>query len=185
MYDVNKIKEIVKDNLSNYRYEHCLLTAEEAKKLAKVYGVDGEKAYLAGILHDFAKEFNRNENMKWIKKGNLSKDILCDEYVKIAHSYIGAIAIKELFEVDDQICNAVKYHTIGNVKMCLFDKIVFISDKIGRNDKSKFIENLKKKAYKNIDEALIFYFKNQKEKFKKNGKKLHPDTIELLNKISK
>lgn len=184
MYDIDKIKNDLKDSLSDYRYEHSLLVAKEAKNLAVHYEIDKDKAYLAGLVHDIAKEFSNEENIKWIKKGKLSKDLLSDENIKIAHSYIGAIVVKEIYNLDDEICSAVKYHTVGNVKMNLLDKIIFIADKIGRKDTSDFIEELKEKAYKNIDEAMLFFFIHQQEKFEKKGKKLHTDTLEFIKYLN-
>lgn len=184
MYDIDKIKNDLKDSLSDYRYEHSLLVAKEAKNLAVHYEIDKDKAYLAGLVHDIAKEFSNEENIKWIKKGKLSKDLLSDENIKIAHSYVGAIVVKEIYNLDDEICSAVKYHTVGNLKMNLLDKIIFIADKIGRKDTSDFIEELKEKAYKNIDEAMLFFFIHQQEKFEKKGKKLHTDTLEFIKYLN-
>ena len=75
MYDIEKIKNDLKNNLSQFRFEHSLLVADEAKKLALHYNYDSEKAYVAGLVHDIAKEFDDFENDKWIKKYNLTGDI--------------------------------------------------------------------------------------------------------------
>ena len=68
MYNIEQIKNDLKNNLSQFRYEHSILVAEEAKKLANHYNIDEEKAYIAGLVHDIAKEFSDDENSKWIKK---------------------------------------------------------------------------------------------------------------------
>lgn len=180
MYDIDKIKKDLKNILSDYRYEHSILVADEAKKLANHYGIDENKAYLAGLVHDIAKEFSNEENIKWIEKGDLPKELLSDENIKIAHADIGAVFLKEKYIFDDDICSAVKYHTVGNVKMNLLAKIIFIADKFGRKKVDAFIEELKEKAYKNIDEAMLFFFIHQQEEFDKKGKKLHSDTLELM-----
>ena len=180
MYDIDKIKKDLKNILSDYRYEHSILVADEAKNLANHYGIDEDKAYLAGLVHDIAKEFSNEENIKWIEKGDLPTELLSDENIKIAHADIGAVFLKEKYIFDDDICSAVKYHTVGNVKMNLLAKIIFIADKFGRKKVDAFIEELKEKAYKNIDEAMLFFFIHQQEEFDKKGKKLHSDTLELM-----
>ena len=58
MYNISKIKTDLKNNLSEYSYEHCIMVANEAKKLAIHYNVDPEKAYLAVLVHDIAKEYS-------------------------------------------------------------------------------------------------------------------------------
>ncbi|MBR4073387.1 MAG: HD domain-containing protein, partial [Clostridia bacterium] len=45
-------KKILKKNLKESRYIHSLAVADEALRLAEMYGADPQKAYLAGLLHD-------------------------------------------------------------------------------------------------------------------------------------
>ncbi len=185
MYNIEDIILDIKNSLSDFRYEHSLLVANEAKKLAKHYGCDENKAYIAGLVHDIAKEFSEEDNKKWIKNSNIKYDISLPEFSKIAHADIGAIVAKVKYNLDDEICNAIKYHTIGNEDMTTFDKIIFIADKIGRKNKNSFTDELSSLAYENLDKAIITYIKRQKEKLESKGEKLHPDTILLLNKIDK
>ena len=91
------------------------------------------------------------------------------------------IYVKEKYGFDDEICMAVRYHTIGNPNMSTFDKIIYIADKIGRKDKDEFIMNLKKIAYEDIDKAVYVFLLHQKEKFDKKNKSLSNSTLELLN----
>ena len=180
MYDIKRIKEDLKNNLSEFRFEHSLLVADEAKKLALHYSIDSEKAYIAGLVHDIAKEFNDIENNKWIKEYNLSGDVFSPEYKNVIHANIGAIVVRELYKLDDEICNAVCYHAIGNVPMNELDKIVFVADKIARKTATPLIEELKLLAYKNLDKALEVYLKNQINKLESRGLKMHPISLELL-----
>lgn len=181
MYNVDQIKKDLKNNLSIKRYEHSIMVAKEAKKLARHYHIDENKAYVAGLVHDIAKEFDNKENAQIITKYHLSNEWLLPKFEKIIHAEIGSYVIRSKYNLDEDICNAVKYHTIGNVSMNLLDKIIFMADKIGRKIKTPTIERQRKLAYKNIDQALIDYLKNQKEQFENTDKELHPDSIELLN----
>lgn len=183
MYNIEKIKNDLKNNLSEFRYEHSIRVAEEAKKLAEYYNVNEEKAYLAGIVHDIAKEFSDEENTMWIEKYNLPRELTTNEYKKIAHSYIGAVVVKELYGLDDEISNAVKYHTIGNVSMSILDKIIFIADVIGRKDSNSYIEEIRKLAYQDLDEALKQCLINQKERLESRGESFHPEALKLLKAI--
>ena len=54
----DKIREYIEKNLSQKRYEHSLLVAKEGERLAVKYGENPEKAYLAGLIHDCAKELD-------------------------------------------------------------------------------------------------------------------------------
>lgn len=180
MYNIEKIKEDLKNNLSEFRFEHSLLVAMEAKKLANHYNFDEDKAYIAGLVHDIAKDFTDEENSKWIKEYNLSDDMLSTEYKDIVHGIIGSLAVKKWYNLDDDICNAVRYHTIGNVPMSILDKIVFLADKIARKKTNPIIEKERILAYQNLDSALIFCLEHEKEMLENIGKKMHSTSLDLL-----
>lgn len=183
--DIKTIKEELKKTLSQKRYNHSILVAEEAKKLAKHYHINEEKAYLAGLIHDIAKELTEDENIYWIKKGKLSKNLENKENLNIKHADIGAVIAKEKYNLDDDICNAIKYHTIGNKNMDLLAKIIYIADKIGREKIPEALIPVKKLAYQDIDKALLYCLEKQKIRLKEKGIKMHDDTKELLKELQK
>ena len=59
--NLKQAKELVRGRLSDKRYEHTLNVRKMAVKLAKRYGVDEDKAALAALLHDSAKEISKDE----------------------------------------------------------------------------------------------------------------------------
>ena len=182
MYDIDTIKKDIKNHLSDYRYNHSILVADAAYSLADFYNLDCDKAYIAGLVHDISKEFSDEENNIYISKYNIDKKYLSDDLKPVLHGIIGACYIKEKYNMDDEICESVKYHTLGNINMSLFDKIILISDKIGRDNPDKELIRL---AYKNIDSALVYIFEYQKNKLSKQGKSLDIDTIKLLESLKK
>ncbi len=181
--NIEKIKSDLKNNLSQFRYEHSLRVAEEAKKLAEHYNINAEKVYLAGLVHDIAKEFSSEENEKWIKKYKLPKELLDPKFKEIIHADIGSVVVKELYGFDNEICNAVKYHTIGNITMDLFDKIIFVADVTGRKTSNLKIQEIKKLSYIDINKAVKQCLINQKEILENNGGSFHPKALELLNSL--
>lgn len=184
MYDVEQIKKDLKNILSEFRYEHSLMVATEAKQLAKHYHVDEEKAYIAGLVHDIAKEFSNEENNKWIDKYQLSKEIISSEFSKVLHAEIGAFVVEERYHLDKEISNAVRYHAIGHVPMTTLEKIIFIADKIGRKTTTPDIGQEKTLAYENLDKALIHYLLRQKKELEDKGRTFHPTSLKLLQSIS-
>ena len=180
MWDIDKIDSDVKSMLSSYRYQHSVMVAKCAKDLALIYNIDTNKAYIAGLLHDIAKEFNDEENQYYIDKYNIDKRYLTDNLKPILHGIIGSYYVKEKYNMDDEICNSIKYHSLGNIDMTLFEKIILISDKLGRDNYSEELLSL---AKNDIDKALIYYFEWLKNKFESNGKSLEPETMLLLQKL--
>lgn len=183
--NINEIDTYLKENLSKKRYEHSLLVAKEAKSLAKIYHVDEEKAYLAGLMHDIAKELSEEENNYWIKKGNLADDLKKENYKKIRHADIGAIIAKEKYNLDNDICNAIKYHTIGNKNMDTLAKIIYIADKIGRKEIPKELIPIKDLVKKDLNAALIYFIEKQNKNLISKNITPHKNTEELLQTLKK
>jgi predicted HD superfamily hydrolase involved in NAD metabolism len=182
MYDIEKIKDDVKKHMSEYRYNHSILVAQSACSLAKYYNLDYDKAYLAGIVHDIAKEFSDDENNYYIKKYKIDNKYLTDDLKPVLHGIVGSYYLKEKYNMDDEICNSVKFHTLGNPRMTMFDKIILVSDKIGRDNPDEELISL---SYKNIDSAITYIFEKLEKKLKMSGKSLDKDSIEMLKNIKK
>ena len=180
MIDLNEIKRDLMNRLSAKRYGHSLRVADEAKRLAHIYHVDEEKAYVAGLVHDVAKEFNEQENRYWIGRHHLSEFLLNREFRKILHAEVGSVVAKELYDVDEEIMQAIRYHTVGNVGMTLFDKIIFVADKIESGKNYPGIQEERVWAYQDIDRALILCLRNQKNKLEGEGKVFHHNALNLL-----
>lgn len=181
MEEISKIKEDLKNTLSEYRYNHSLRVAEEAQKLARCYNIDEQKAYLAGLVHDIAKEYSEEENKQIVEKYNLSNELLQKENKKNLHAEIGFIIAKEQYKLPDEICNAIKYHTFGDVNMSLLDIIIFVADKIEPGKKYDGIEEERKLAYIDIKKSMIMCIENKIKKLTRENKYINPRTIEVLN----
>ena len=182
-YNLEDIKVYLENNLSRERYAHSIRVAEEAKELAKYYGVNEENTYIAGLLHDIAKEYDRDLNKYWIDKYNLDKSLLDSSNSKICHALVGSVVAKELFGVSEDIARAIKYHTIGNINMTLLDKIIFVADKIENGKDYPGIDEERRLAYKDIDKALLKCIQNSKVVLENKGRCLHEDTVKLLQNL--
>lgn len=133
MKTIDEIKKWLKDNLNEERYFHSLGVADCARDLAEKYGLDKEKCYLAGLVHDCAKCY-KNEDLLEILQTKMHCDMEELLNPKTYHSPAGAYLAKELFEIDDkEILDAIYCHTVGKEKMSVFEKVIFLADKIEPN----------------------------------------------------
>ena len=130
---VNEIKDALKHCLDKERFEHSIGTAECAAELANKYGIDTNKAYLAGLIHDCAK-CESKESLEQILKDNSKILGITDcEFIapKTFHAPAGAVVAKERFGInDDEILSAIRWHTIGKKDMTHLEKIIYLADKI-------------------------------------------------------
>ena len=152
---IEQIKNDLKNILSERRYIHSIGVMEMCEELAKLYGVDVEKAKLAGLLHDNAKEMPREKMLKYVEENNIPITEVERINTPILHGKIGADIAKKKNNVDEEIENAIKYHTTGKENMTLLQKVVFVSDKIDETRKYEGVEELRKLAFENLDEAII------------------------------
>lgn len=186
MENIEKIKEDLKQILSEKRYIHSIGAMEKAIELAKTYGEDEEKSALAALTHDIAKEMTVEEYYKYAKENNieLSKDDkMC---TSVLHGIIGADIVKKKYGFTDEMCRAIYYHTTGITNMTTFEKIIFLADKVEERtrpkDKADVIRNIIKE--KGLDEAILWIADDYTiPKAIKNMDILHPNTINVRNEI--
>ena len=85
--DIEKIIEKLKKMLKPNRLKHSINGANCAVKLSEIYGCDKDKAYLAGLVHDCAKYFTKDQIEIYVKKyviWQLSQYILSFSYLNNA-----------------------------------------------------------------------------------------------------
>ena len=185
MEKIEKMKEDLKNILSERRYIHSVGVMEMCEKLAKIYKVDVEKAKIAGLLHDNAKEMSPEEMLNYVKKNNIEITEIEKINTPILHGKIGADIAKKKYGVDKQIEDAIKYHTTTNIKMDTLAKILYVSDKIEMNRMSDEynIQEEREVAKKDLDRAVLMIIDSNIESLIKKGKLIEQESIETRNKI--
>lgn len=177
-YDYEKYKEILKKMLSPKRFNHSVNVAAVAEDLAKHYGLDPEKAKIAGLLHDICKEMPDEENEKLIPKD--VKKRICSP--KILHGPAAGEYIKNKFKItDEEVLNAVKYHTVGRKSMSTFEKIISIADYTSPERKWGDVSKTRELAYKDLDLAMLKKVSTEIVACVQKGLQVSPDTAEAYN----
>lgn len=133
---VEGYKEILKNRLSVKRYTHSVGVANTAARLAGMFNGDIERAYLAGLMHDYARELTEEELLELTAKHHLSTDGVELMQTSLLHGPVGAWLLEqEGLITDPQVLDAIRWHTTGHPDMDQLARIVYISDYIepGRN----------------------------------------------------
>lgn len=187
--NINKINEDIKKELSEKRYNHSVGVMKKAEELAKIYNVNVNKAKLVGLAHDIGKELSSEEKLKYVKENNIKIDEIEKINVGLLHSKIGADICKKRYGFDEEMQNAIKYHTTGNKDMNLLAKIIFVADKIEETrkykdeNKMKILEEARNLAKENIDKALLYEIDASLIYTIQKKELIHPDSIETRNMI--
>lgn len=133
---VEGYKEILKNRLSVKRYTHSVGVANTAARLAGMFNGNIEKAYLAGLMHDYARELSEEELLELTAKHDLSTDGVELMQTSLLHGPVGAWLLEqEGLITDKQVLDAIRWHTTGHPDMDQLARIIYISDYIepGRN----------------------------------------------------
>lgn len=177
-------EEIVAAQLSEKRFQHSLRVAQVARKLADVHDVDSRKAYHAGVLHDYCKEYSKEKLIKYAVDHQLISDILELHMLQTLHGPVAAEVLKEKDLVSDQsILQAIKYHTTGHPEMDILAKIIFIADYIEPDRKTPNIDFIERVAYRNLDEALLLIINQTMSYLQSKNSFIHPNMLYLRNKL--
>ena len=125
---VNEILAKVEEKYANSkRLAHILGVAKLAKELAHKYNVNEEKAYIAGLLHDYYKYEPICEMIELINNDEIR--VKFESAPQIYHAYASSVAANKFFNIfDEEILNAIKYHVYGRLNMTLLEKILVVSD---------------------------------------------------------
>lgn len=183
MMEESKIKKYLENALSEKRFKHSLGVAEEAERLADKYGTDKKKAYLAGLVHDVAKEIDTDSARNMLKdRFGIRVDPVTYNVPKLLHAPLGACLAQTEFGIfDAEILDAVKYHTTAKADMSLLTKIIYMADYIEPNRDFEGVEELRKQAYQDLDEAIITGLDYTISELLSEGKMFHPDTVHARN----
>ncbi len=156
-FDEEEIKNILKKMMNPNRFEHSVNVAKRAAFLAEKYGADVEKAYFAGLVHDICKGIPEKEQLEIIERAGIELDEDTKRSPALWHSIAGSVWIqKELSVTDDDIINAVRYHTSGRANMTLLEKVVYMADLTSADRSYPDAEYTRRLTDHSLDEGIAY-----------------------------
>ncbi len=152
-----RFQAVLKSRMSDKRFIHSVAVADEAVRLAKKYGADEEKAKIAGLLHDITKETPHDEQVALMERFNIPLTDLEKVSQKLWHAISGAAFVKYIIGIDDEdICNAIRYHTSGRANMSVLEKCIFIADFTSAERNYNGVEEMRNLSNKSLEEAMRY-----------------------------
>lgn len=149
-------EDMVRRTLSPKRFQHTMNVKKLAVRMAQHYGVDTEKAALAAILHDSAKELPRTELLQIMQDNAIIKKGTQNRPEPVWHGICAAILAKTQWNVqDEEILSAIACHTTGKENMSKLDKILFLADMTSAERNYPGVEELRSLEMRNLDKAMI------------------------------
>ena len=180
---LSQLRPVALSYLKHKRIPHVLGTEQEAIRLAKRYGADVEKARIAALLHDCTKKLEMEDQLELCRHYGIELDELESRALKLLHAKTGAAIARDVFGVDEEIYNAIWWHTTGHGGMTLLEKIIYLADYIEPSRVFPGVEDLRKACYEDLDKGLLMGLEMTIEEMLSMGNPVHRATIEARDAL--
>lgn len=175
------IEAYIEKNASEKRKIHTEGVRQTAIMLAEKYGPLNEtlrqKAELTALFHDMYRGVSTDIMNYYVKHLGLDEKRYRNN-ANLAHGKIAAAVMEREYGItDDDMLNAVSFHTTGRPGMSLLEKIIYIADAIEPNRSYPGVEELRKSAERDIDLACLQSLTSTIAYVRGENKYLDEDTI--------
>ncbi|NLY36996.1 MAG: HD domain-containing protein [Tissierellia bacterium] len=133
------------------------------KRLARYWGADEDFLIRAALLHDLGYAFGGD---------GLG-------HARISGRYAGIAGCDRI------TIRAINLHTLGGPNMSLEEKLLFLADGIEEGRHFPGVEEIRKLAFVNLDQALLAFLRGTKVYLVKQGKNAHKKSILMEKEIKR
>ncbi len=147
LYQGGRVFEFVKKTLPEKRLIHTAEVTVTALKKVKELGLDKDKVVLACILHDCAKYIDYRS----VKGFKLPEGVPAP----VVHAFLGAFVAEKMLKIsDEEVIDAIRYHTSGKANMSTLGKLLFVSDMVEKNRSYEGVERLREIYERDFEESF-------------------------------
>ncbi|BBE39619.1 bis(5'-nucleosyl)-tetraphosphatase (symmetrical) YqeK [Streptococcus dysgalactiae] len=180
-YSRTELLAKIAEQMSPKRFKHVLGVEKAALSLAERYGCDSNKASLAALLHDYAKECPDQVFLDLIDKYQLSPE-LAKWNNNVWHGMVGIYKIQEDLGLQDkEILRAIEIHTVGAAEMTLLDKVLYVADYIEEGRIFPLVDDARKIAQLDLDKAVAYETVNTVAYLASKAQPIFPQTLDTYN----
>ena len=176
------IKRFSNNPKDQMRLNHSLYVVKMALKLNKHHnlGLDEELVKVTALLHDYAKVFDIDTQFKLIEKYFTKEQIdYYKEYPSLVHAFLGAYLVKDELNIqDEEIFEAIYYHTTGKKKMSLLTKLIYASDAIEESRNYPDVDMLREEVFKDFEYGIYLLIKHTILHLKDINKPIEQNTFD-------
>ncbi len=132
--DFTDLEKDLSEKLSPKRFTHSKAVAQTCLLLQERYSedLDTDQLYYGGLMHDIAREWPAVTLQQYAIEHALSVESEELTYPALLHAPVGADLVKEL-GFGEEVCKAVRYHTLGSIEMGRMGLVLYIADYIEPN----------------------------------------------------
>ncbi|MFE6795857.1 bis(5'-nucleosyl)-tetraphosphatase (symmetrical) YqeK [Paenibacillus chitinolyticus] len=178
-----EMMKTVKEEMPEKRWRHTLGVMETAVILARRFGADEEKADRAAILHDVCKYWPVEKQADAIRESRFQTDVLSFDK-ELWHAHAGAWIASDRFGVkDEDVLNAIRYHTSGRENMSTLEKVVCLADYMEPGRDFPGVDKIRELAETSLERALLAGFDSTLSFLLQKGRRVYPLTVLTRNRL--
>lgn len=182
MSTLQEIYDYMKAVLKKGRFIHTLGVVSVAKKLSIINDVSEEKAEIAALCHDIAKNLTQEEMKDLLIKNNVILNEDEKNSLQLWHGLLGPYVAKKVLDIEDEeILNAIRWHTTGRVNMTKLEKIIYIADMIEPSRTFEGVEEIREVTLKNLDAGVLLGLTQTINFLLLEGKTIDLNTVKARN----
>ena len=175
MPNLAEAQNLLKDSRAQHTLRVAFMAAENCSRVK----VAEKTAVTAAALHDCAKYVPLNDKML---EGFTPPE---DVPESVMHQFTGAYLAEHQFGVEDEdILNAIRYHTSGRANMSGLEKLIFLCDMLEEGRDFDGIDELRAAFARDIDECLYLALRHQLDYLKSKRAKIYPLTQQAYDFIA-
>lgn len=183
---IEQVRKFALASLSQKRYEHSFRVAETAQKICTLYGVDPARGFLAGIGHDMCKEMSDELLLSLASHDGFPITEIEKKKPSLLHGRAAAVKMHDDFGINDnELLEAVAYHTFGKKNFGSLGKIVYSADKIEPGRENITSDYLKKLFSLDLNKLTKIVLKDCIAYVKKKDRPVAPESEEFLASLKK
>lgn len=170
IYKGDFIADFIKTALPEKRLIHTAEVAVSALSKAKELGLSEDKVLTTSLLHDCAKYLDKSA----FKGFELPSDVP----KPVEHAFLGAFVAEKVLNITDQeIIDAIRYHTSGKANMTTLSKLVFVADMVERGRDYEGVEKLRELFNKDFERCFIECLIEEVEHLKNKKSVIYVETL--------
>lgn len=158
----------VKDYLTKERWEHSVRVAIMCAENCAKAGITEQKAIVMSALHDVAKYMTKDSAE--LKNFEFPEGVPSP----VLHQFSGAYVAANTFNVDDEdLLNAIRYHTSGRENMSPTEVLLYLSDMLEEGRDFKNVDALRTVFKADMEICMLTSLKHQVEYLATTGKPVY------------
>ena len=169
------------------RYRHSLAVARLAAKLGRRYGWEPERAKLAGLLHDWAKEWPPQALVQYVRSRRLrvpALSLIVKTAPNLLHAYVSAdVARSKKWLRHPEDVRAVAAHTLGAPVMGTAEKILYVADLASPDRRYREAAGIRKQALQDLDQGFAAAVALKLSYQLRKRRAIHPLPIHMWNRV--